>query len=234
MKGYAQYILKGELSLNAIQPAEIKYFAIGMPEKLPYGEGREMLTAICKKPVQNAFLSKDGFHGDGVANTTHHGGMDRAVCIYPYEHYAHWEKEFGIQLPPAAFGENLTMTNMLEENIHIGDIIRIGEAVVQVTQGRVPCNTIDRRLEMAPFLKAMVTTGFTGYLCRVLQEGLVTVDDQAIVIESDSKRISVLFANNVNFHQPKNAEAIQHVLEAEALAAKWRDWLTKRLEKLSI
>ena len=220
--------------MNNILRAEIKYFAIGMPEKLSYGEDQEMLTAICKKPVKQAFLAKGGFHGDGVANTKHHGGLDRAVCIYPYEHYAHWEKEFSIQLPPAAFGENLTLTNMLEENIHIGDIIRIGEAVVQVTQGRVPCNTIDRRLEMAPFLKTMVTTGYTGYLCRVLQEGVITSDDRAVVIESDPKRISVLYANHVNFHQPKNAGAIQHVLEAEALAAIWRDWLTKRLEKLTI
>ena len=220
--------------MNSIRRAKIKYFAIGMPEKLSYGEGKEMLTGICKKPVQHAFLSKGGFHGDGVADTEHHGGLDRAVCIYPYEHYAHWEKEFGIQLPPAAMGENLTLTNMLEENIHIGDIIRIGEAVVQVTQGRVPCNTIDRRLEMAPFLKAMVATGFTGYLCRVLEEGIVKSDDQVVVVESDPKGISVLYANNVNFNQPKNAEAIQQVLEAEALAAKWREFLSKRLEKLTI
>lgn len=219
--------------MNNKKTAEIKYFAIGMPEKLSYGEGKEMLTAICKKPVKQAFLTKAGFEGDGVADTKHHGGPDRAVCIYPYEHYARWEQEFGIGLPPAAFGENLTLTNMLEENIHIGDVMRIGEAVVQVTQGRVPCNTIDRRLEMAPFLKAMVKTGYTGYLCRVLEEGMVASGDQAELIERDPKGVSVLYANNVNFHQPKNAEAIQQVLEAGALAAEWRDWLTKRLVKLT-
>lgn len=219
--------------MNSILRAEIKYFAIGMPEKLSYGKGLEMLTAICKKPVKQTFLSKAGFHGDGVANTKHHGGLDRAVCIYPYEHYAHWEKEFGVKLPPAAFGENLTLTNMLEEDIHIGDVISIGEAVMQVTQGRVPCNTIDRRIEMAPFLKAMVTTGYTGYLCRVLQEGMIASDDQPVVTRRDSNRVSVLFANQVNFHQPKNAKAIRQVLEAEALAGKWREFLTQRLEKLA-
>lgn len=219
--------------MNTNQSGEIKFFAIGMPDKLSYGEGKEMLTAICKKPVNRSFLSKDGFEGDGVGNTKHHGGLDRAVCIYPYEHYAYWEKEFGIKLPPAAFGENLTLTHMLEEEISIGDTLRIGDAVVQVTQGRVPCNTIDRRLELTPFLKAMVATGFTGYLCRVLQEGVVTSDDRAVIIERDPQGISVLHANQVNFHQPKNAEAIRQVLEAEALAATWRDSLTKRLEKLT-
>lgn len=218
--------------MNSIE-SEIKYFAIGMPKKLTYGEGEEMLTAICKKPVQQAFLSKAGFHGDGVADKKHHGGPDRAVCIYPFEHYAYWEKEFGVNLPPAAFGENLTLTNVLEEEICIGDILQIGEAIVQVTQGRVPCNTIDRRIEMAPFLKAMVKTGLTGYLCRVLEEGMVASDDKVAVIERDPKKISVLYANNVNFHQPKDAEAIQRVLEAEALAPEWRDGLTRRLEKLT-
>lgn len=221
------------MAMKTNQSGEIKYFATGMPEKLSYGEGKEMLTAICKKPVERAFLTIEGFQGDGVANTKHHGGLDRAVCVYPYEHYTYWEKEFGLKLPPAAFGENLTLSHMLEDHVHIGDIIRIGEAVVQVTQGRVPCNTIDRRLELAPFLKEMVATGFTGYLCRVLQEGLVTSDDRAIVIERDPQGISVLHANQVNFHQPKNAEAIRQVLEAEALAATWRGWLTKRLEKLT-
>ncbi len=217
--------------MNSTQ-SEIKYFAIGMPEKLTYGEGEEMLTAICKKPVQQAFLSKGGFHGDGVADKKHHGGPDRAVCIYPFEHYALWEKEFGVTLPPAAFGENLTLTNVLEEEICIGDILQIGEAIIQVTQGRVPCNTIDRRIEMAPFLKAIVKTGLTGYLCRVLEEGMIASGDKVTVIERDPKEISVLYANNVNFHQPKDAEAIQRVLEAKALATEWRDGLTRRLEKL--
>lgn len=224
---------EGGLAMKSNATAEIKYFAIGLPEKLSYGEGKEMLTAICKKPVQQAFLSKEGFHGDGVADKKHHGGPDRAVCIYPFEHYARWEKEFGLDLPPAAFGENLTLTHMLEEDIHIGDVLRIGEAVVQVTQGRVPCNTIDRRLDMAPFLKAMVKTGYTGYLCRVLEEGRVASGDRAELIERDPKGVSVLYANTVNFHQPKNAEAIRQVLESQALAAEWREWLTKRLAKLT-
>lgn len=219
--------------MNNSQGAEIKYFAIGMPEKLFYGEGKEMLTAICKKPVHQAFLAKEGFHGDGVADTKHHGGPDRALCIYPFEHYARWEREFGIALPPAAFGENLTLTGMLEEDVCIGDVLRIGEAVVQVTQGRVPCNTIDRRLEMAPFLKAMVKTGYTGYLCRVLEEGMVASDGRAELIERDPKGVSVLYANNVNFHQPKNAEAIRQVLAAGALAPEWQDALLKRLVKLT-
>ena len=218
--------------MRDFQEVNINYFAIGLPEKMKYGEDKEMLTGIRKKEVQEAFLSKDGFQGDGVANTKNHGGADRAVCMYPYEHYAFWEKYFGQALPPAAFGENLTVTNMLEEDVYLGDIFRIGDAVVQVTQGRVPCNTIDRRLDMTPLLKGMVKTGYTGYLCRVLEEGMVRSDSKISLVEAHPNQVSVFFANHLYFHQPKNREGHEKVLEVQELAKKWRDPLTERLMKL--
>ena len=84
----------------------------------------------------------------------------------------------GVKQSPttSAFGENITVTNMLEQNVHIGDIFRLGDAVIQITQGRIPCSTITKRTDMPPLLKRMVETGFTGYLCRVLEEGTVRKD----------------------------------------------------------
>nr|WP_251047670.1 MOSC domain-containing protein [Planococcus sp. ISL-110] len=200
---------------------------------MAYGNGKEMETAIQKHQVQEAFLTKDGFHGDGVADLKYHGGPERAVCIYPYEHYEYWNGHFGTQLPRAAFGENLTVTNMLERDICIGDIFQVGEAVIQVTQGRVPCNTIDRRLEMRPLLKEMVKTGYTGYLCRVLEEGMIRADSTIRLVSKDPQQVSVLYANEINFHRPKDIDGIVKVLEAEALADDWRQFLTKRLIKLT-
>lgn len=219
--------------MGKFEEAKIMNFAIGLPEIMSYGEGKEMLTAIKKRPVQEVYLSVEGFQGDDVADKKHHGGPERAVCLYPFEHYALWEKEFDKRLPAATFGENLTVSHMLEEEVFIGDIFQIGEAVVQVTQGRVPCNTIDRRLEMTPLLKAMVQTGFTGYMCRVLKEGFIRADSDISLIERGKKKVSVLYANNVNFHQARNAEAIQKVLEEDELAAEWRERLEQKLSKLT-
>ncbi|RNF38278.1 MOSC domain-containing protein [Planococcus salinus] len=224
---------RGRKPVRNFDDVEIKYFAVGLPEKMEYGKGKEMETAIRKKEVQEVFLSKEGFKGDGVADTKNHGGPDRAVCIYPYEHYAFWNDYFSKALPPAAFGENLTVTNMLEEQVYIGDIFRIGEAVVQVTQGRVPCNTIDRRLDMTPLLKGMVKTGFSGYLCRVLEEGTIRSDSKISLVKEHPEQVSVLFANHLYFHQPKNKEGLEKVLRVEELAEKWRKALTERLMKLS-
>ena len=213
--------------------AVIKNLAVGMPEKMAYGNGKEMETAIRKKQVQEVFLTKDSFQGDGVADQKHHGGPDRAVCIYPHEHYDYWNDYFGTQLPRAAFGENLTVTNMLERDVCIGDIFQIGEAIIQVTQGRVPCHVIDRRLDMLPLLKQMVKTGYTGYLCRVLEEGMIRADSTIRSVAKDPQQVTVLYANEVNYHRPKDIDGIVKVLEAEELADEWRQFLTKRLIKLT-
>jgi len=213
--------------------AKIHHLAVGMPKTLKYGNGKEMQTAIEKQAVDRVFLSKEGFRGDQVADLKHHGGPERAVCIYPAEHYPLWENEFQKPLPPATFGENLTVSGMLEQDVYIGDVFRIGGAVVQVTQGRVPCQTIDRRLEMTPLMKRMVKTGFTGYLCRVLEEGEVRADSDIELIETHPEEISVLYTNEVNFHWPKDIEGMENILKVDALAEEWRKHFEKRLEKLT-
>ena len=118
---------------------ELKNFSIGLPPKMKYGLDKEIDTGICKQTTEEAFLTKEGFRGDGVADLRYHGGTDRAVCVYPDEHYSLWEKEFNHTFSSSTFGENLTVTNMLEKDVYIGDIFRIGEAVIQKTQGRIPC-----------------------------------------------------------------------------------------------
>lgn len=219
--------------MGKVERAVIKNFAVGLPEKISDEDGEEMHTAIRKQQVNEAFLTKDGFQGDGVADLKHHGGPDRAVCFYSYEHYAHWNGYFEMTLPQAAFGENVTVTNMLEQDVCIGDIFQIGGAVIQVTQGRVPCNTIDRRLAMKPLLKEMVKTGYTGFLCRVLDEGLVQSDSTIRLVSKSPAQVSILYANEVNFHRPKDIDGIMKVIEVDGLATEWRQFLTKRLIKLT-
>lgn len=211
----------------------VKNFSIGLPKVMTYENSKQIETAILKELVAEAFLTKDGFVGDGVADTKHHGGPDRAVCIYPYEHYALWEKEFGSPLPVSAFGENITVTNMLEADVYIGDIYQLGEAVIQITQGRVPCSTINKRAGLPLLMKKMVETGFTGYLCRVLQEGNVRSDSQLSLIKKHPKAISILWANEVYFKRQKDVEAMQSILSVEELADEWKGYMTNRLAKLT-
>ncbi|MGD8190915.1 MOSC domain-containing protein [Brevibacillus ginsengisoli] len=209
---------------------QIVTLSIGLPQTMVYGENATMMTGICKEQVQEAYLAVDCFRGDGVHNTKYHGGPDRAVCVYPHEHYAMWEQELQTKLPPAALGENLTVTNMREDQVHIGDIYRIGEALVQVTQGRIPCNTISRRNSRDQFLPRIVETGYTGYFFRVLEEGMIRSDSPIQLVQRDPHEVTVLFANQVLFHDNKNHAAIDRILAVDALAEVWRTKLNKLLE----
>ncbi|WP_459499287.1 MOSC domain-containing protein [Bacillus sp. C1] len=212
--------------------SKLVHFSIGKPKQMQYGENKEMTTGICKELTDAAFLSKGGFRGDDVADLRYHGGPDRAVCVYPYEHYALWEQEFQTKLPHSTFGENITVTNMLEGDVFIGDTYQLGEAIIQVTQARVPCSTISKRLGIPGILPRIVETGYTGYLCRVLQEGIVRKDSQIKLLERHQKEVSVLFSNEIYFHRRKDKEGIEKILAVPELADVWREQLTERLAKL--
>ena len=220
------------LQMDSSKVIELINFSIGLPKIMKYENDKEINTGICKQKTEEAILKKEGFLGDGVADLRYHGGPDRAVCVYPYEHYSLWEKEFKKPLPPSNFGENLTVTNMLEKDVHIGDIFRLGEAVIQITQGRVPCSTITKRTNNPFLLKRMVQTGFTGYLCRVLEEGMVRKDSKITLLESHPKQVSILYGNEIYFHRQKDIEGIKKVLAVEELAIEWKDKLESRLNKL--
>lgn len=211
--------------------AMIHTLAIGMPKELHYSNGRSMITGIEKRKVQEVYLSARGFEGDDVADKKHHGGPDRAVCLYPAEHYIQWEQELGKPLPTAAFGENLTVTNMLEADICIGDIYKIGNAVIQVTQGRVPCSTIDKYAEASILLKRLIETGYTGFLARVLEEGTICADSKIELLEKHPEGISVLHCNEVYFKN-KDALAMKRIQVVDALAEDWKQKLEKRIQLL--
>lgn len=210
---------------------EITNLAIGLPKKIAYGEDKELETGICKKSVEEAYLLKHGFKNDDVADKKNHGGLDRAVCIYSNEHYTSWEIEFNASLPSSAFGENITAVNMLEEDVCIGDIYQLGGAVIQVTQGRIPCSTINKRTGIPALLKRIVEEGSTGFLCRVLKEGTVRRDSEIKLLQQHENKVSIMFANKVHLHNSKDVDDIKRILAVEELAENWRRQLENKLLK---
>ncbi|MCC6347816.1 MAG: MOSC domain-containing protein, partial [Nitrospirales bacterium] len=112
----------------------IDTLSVGLPRKEVLS-GRELVTGIRKTPVSGPLrLGKTGFEGDGVGDTRYHGGPNKAVCVYSRNHYPYWEEVLGISMPASAFGENLTVAGLHEEEVCIGDIFGVGTAVVQVSQ----------------------------------------------------------------------------------------------------
>jgi MOSC domain-containing protein YiiM len=163
---------------------------IGLPRAEPHRSG-ELYTGGAKARVGEAFLRLEGFEGDRVANTRLHGGPDRSACVYPAGHYAWWKAERGFNLAYGAFCENLSVDGLREEDICVGDILRAGAALAQVSLPRDPCSTIDRLLELPGIHLMAKESGRCGFHLRTLEEGLVEVGDCFEIVERNPAAISV-------------------------------------------
>ena len=145
----------------------------------PQGSGewwdKEWRTGFHKEAREGpCWLGYQGFRGDEVADTRYHGGVDKAVCVYPAEHYPFWNGVPGMAAAgPGGFGENLTTEGLLEEEVCIGDIHALGEALVQVSQPRQPCWKLARRWRVKDLALQVERTGRTGFYFRVLRHGEV-------------------------------------------------------------
>ncbi len=201
----------------------IESLNIGLPKKEMFF-GKEIVTGICKMPVTGPLpLDELGFSGDGVGDPKNHGGRDKAVCVYGKDHYRYWEEVLGIKLPDAAFGENLSTSNLLESDVCIGDIFEVGTAIVQVTQPRQPCKTLAMRYNRHDIVKLIVDSGRTGFYLRVLEKGIVGRNSHFALKERDPHGITVAFTNLIYHHDRTNCEGIKKVIEITSLSESWRN-----------
>ncbi len=121
-----------------------------------------------------------------------HGGELKAVYLYPAAHYATWSAELGRDLPFGQFGENLTVEGMLEDAIRIGDLLRAGTALLQVTEPRGPCYKLDIKMGIPEFKTRMRDTGRTGFYTRVIDTGQLTQGDLITRTQTDTRQPTVL------------------------------------------
>lgn len=203
---------------------------VGLPKIVPY-RNKEVATGIYKDPVTAPImLTRTNFEGDGQADQVHHGGPDKAVCVYAFEHYPYWSQELGQALHFGAFGENLTIQGMLEDEVCIGDTFRLGEAVLQVSQPRQPCFKIGVKYGDSAMPLKVQHTGFTGFYFRVLKEGFVSPGDDLERLECHPQGMTVAYANDVMHNGVDGFEGLGRMLAVDALSASWRRTLTNRLE----
>ena len=188
-------------------------------------------TGYFKEPqTARCWLGYQGFRGDEQADRAHHGGVDKAVCVYSQEHYPDWRRELAMpELPYGAFGENITVNGLTEERVFIGDVFSLGEAVVQVSQPRQPCWKLARRWQVKDLPARAEQSGRTGFYFRVLQHGWVAPGAEMRLIEHREERWSVAAANQVMHHAKDDVEAARTLSECRALSASWKDQLWQRV-----
>lgn len=203
---------------------------LGKPREVTYAEDRKLRTSLKRTPVQGKiFLDLLGFEGDQVADPVNHGGPDKAVCGYPTNHYSVWAGELSRDMPPASFGENLTIEGLTEDEVHIGDIFRIGEAEVQCTQPRQPCHKLTKIIGYPKLASRIRDSGYCGYYFRVLKQGWLQAGMAIERIHSDKEKISVRDAHFLMYRDKTKYEAIEHLMNHPALSESWKNSFGKRL-----
>jgi len=205
---------------------------VGLPREIVWN-GKVVTTGIFKEPVRaRVTMQKLNLDGDRQADLSVHGGVDKAVYLYPSEHYEYWRKELPDQeLTWGMFGENLTTVGLLEDRVNIGDQLRVGSAEVVVTQPRMPCYKLAAKFGRNDMIKRFLKSGRTGFYFAVLKEGEVGAEDKIEWIARDKNNVTVADITRLYASERDNVQLIRRAIEVEALPESWRGYFIHQLAK---
>ncbi len=212
------------LSVNVSLPKEIRV------------KGRTIRTGIFKEPVEGRVrVGRLNLAGDGQADLIGHGGPFRAMLVYSFENYAYWERELeqsGFAF--GHFGENLTVDGMLDSDIHVGDVFRIGTALFEVSQPRVPCFKLAIKVGVEGFYSRILKSGRTGFYFHVLEEGDVGAGDLIQNISTDPIGMSIRQVSDLLYFHKDDLDNARTTLQIKALSPGWKQSFEERLAKAQV
>jgi len=202
---------------------------VGLPREVTW-KGKTVRTGIFKEPVNTRVMVRSlNLDGDRQADLTVHGGVDKAVYVYPFEHYEYWRSELpDTELMLGNFGENFTTTELKEEALNIGDRFQIGSVQLMVTQPRMPCYKLGIRFGRPDMVKRFLASRRTGFYFRVLQEGEVVAGDTLELVSRDENNITVADITQLYTGEQTNPELLQRAAQLEALPESWRDYFQEQ------
>lgn len=208
---------------------------VGLPREVTW-KGKTVSTGIFKEPVSERVRVRSlNLDGDGQADLTVHGGVDKAVYVYPFEHYDYWRTELpDTELTLGIFGENFTVTGFKEEELNIGDRFQIGTVELMVTQPRLPCYKLGIRFGRADMVKRLLASRRTGFYFRVLQEGEVVAGDTLELVSQDTNKITVSDITRLYVREQNDPELLNRAAHLAALPASWRDYFQEQLRRQNV
>ncbi|HTG95334.1 MAG TPA: MOSC domain-containing protein [Pyrinomonadaceae bacterium] len=207
---------------------------VGKPELVIVND-QPVSTSIFKEPIADRVMLRTlNLDGDRQADLSVHGGPDKAVYVYPSEHYLFWKHELPeMELPWGMFGENLTTTGLLETETHIGDRFRVGSAEVKVTQPRMPCYKLAIRFERNDIIKRFLVSERTGFYLSVLKEGEVGAGDEFELLERNTADVRVVDVIRLYSSDKRDLDLLRRAIASESLPNSWREHFRERLRKLN-
>jgi MOSC domain-containing protein YiiM len=206
---------------------------LGLPRKLLWHD-REVLTSIFKSPVNGPVMVRHlNLEGDRQSDLENHGGRSKAVYAYPAQHYDLWRPELpGMELSWGSFGENLTIEGIREEDTYIGDLFRIGQALLMVTQPRIPCYKLGIRLGRDDIVARFLASNRSGIYFSVVEEGLLAIGDPVERIQVDEERISVTEINRAVADGGDHLSIMRRALQHRVLPPRLREQFLTRLASI--
>ncbi|MBD3863485.1 MOSC domain-containing protein [Olleya marilimosa] len=189
--------------------------------------GKTQTTGIYKSPTPvGIYLEKEDVKGDEVSDRKHHGGIFKACYLFSEDHYAYWQNLYpNLDFNYGIFGENLTVKGLDETKITVGDIYKIGTALVQVTQPREPCFKLGIRFGTQAILKQFIKHARPGTYVRVLEEGLIKPEDKMILVQAATNSLTTTQLFSLLFAKQKDQSQLALIVNNDAIPLKKRQKL---------
>lgn len=219
-----------------VQEATISVGAVLVGLVAPFGPPGG-LSGIVKAAASGAVgITLCGLDGDEQADRRHHGGPEKAVHHYAFDHYPAWRREIGSQRleEPGAFGENISTVGLTEADVCVGDIWRVGTALLQISQARQPCFKLNHRFGVIDMARRVQGSRRTGWYYRVVEPGAVAAGDVLNLVERPHADWPLARLLNVFYGHEIDAASLSEITGLESLSPSWRALAAKRLERGAI
>ena len=204
---------------------------VGLPREVVW-KGLTVQTAIFKEPVAGAVAIRElNLAGDQQADLRVHGGSEKAVYAYPIEHYEYWRKQLpDVSFSWGAFGENLTTEGLSEDTLCIGDLLKVGSGILQVTQPRLPCFKLQVRFDRDDMIKRFLVSGRSGFYLSVIEPGDVAAGSRVEILYRDSNSVTISDIVHLHLGQAGDPELLQRALNVTSLPENWKTQLRLRAQ----
>ena len=186
---------------------------VGIPTTITWGN-RTFETGIYKHPTTDRLsVTNLNLSGDAQADLTVHGGLDKAVYAYDTAHYSFWQQHLPSRTDwsPGLFGENLTTAGLLDDEVRIGDVFRIGTVLLRAVQPRFPCFKLNARFDDRLMAKRFSDAGRCGIYFRVVEEGHIQAGDAIERIEEAAEGVTIRDVAIWYFGQTTDADALERL-----------------------
>lgn len=219
----------------ATKISKVLYIKVGnvTVTKLTNQKREELVSGIKKYPVEKAYLTKSGLNSDFQADLLHHGGENKALFLFSSITYkkinSYFENSFDMT-NMAYFGENIILDEISEKNICIGDILKIGESKIQITQPRQPCWKLSANTNKKNMTKFIFESGYTGFYAKVLKEGQILQNDEVILENRTNTNLTIEKLNQLIVNPMLDEKLTKEALNCEDLGLAFKNSLAKRYE----